>query len=241
MSIGSLTQEDPIGLAGGLNLYGFASGDPVTFSDPFGLCPPVDLLNRDTAVVVYDSVGLKTRYLYTLTGAVKSVIDPRTVTRAWAYDAAERPTTMTDDLAVTETRYFGPSGLLDSVRTRAADLVRHRYDAAGRPTATIYPAHANAFPAPDQNQSYTVPGDSVAWSYDAVGRPLTVSHSNSTITFTYNKEGTVRSERQVVRNGGQVVADDTMRYWYDAGGRRAKFYNGTDTVFYTYGANARLW
>ncbi len=40
MSIRSLTQEDPIGLAGGVNLYGFAAGDPVNFSDPFGLCPP---------------------------------------------------------------------------------------------------------------------------------------------------------------------------------------------------------
>lgn len=39
---GLFTQEDPIGLAGGLNLYGFANGDPVNFSDPFGLmaCPP---------------------------------------------------------------------------------------------------------------------------------------------------------------------------------------------------------
>ncbi len=39
---GRFTQEDPIGLAGGLNLYGFADGDPVNFSDPFGLrtCPP---------------------------------------------------------------------------------------------------------------------------------------------------------------------------------------------------------
>jgi RHS repeat-associated protein len=36
---GRFTQEDPIGLAGGLNLYGFANGDPVNFSDPFGLCP----------------------------------------------------------------------------------------------------------------------------------------------------------------------------------------------------------
>ncbi len=36
---GRFTQEDPIGLAGGLNLYGFANGDPVTFSDPFGLTP----------------------------------------------------------------------------------------------------------------------------------------------------------------------------------------------------------
>jgi len=35
---GGFTQEDPIGLAGGLNLYGFAAGDPVNGSDPFGLC-----------------------------------------------------------------------------------------------------------------------------------------------------------------------------------------------------------
>lgn len=34
---GRFTQEDPIGLAGGLNVYGFANGDPVNFSDPFGL------------------------------------------------------------------------------------------------------------------------------------------------------------------------------------------------------------
>ncbi|MGH7720300.1 MAG: RHS repeat-associated core domain-containing protein, partial [Gemmatimonadaceae bacterium] len=37
--MGRFTQEDPIGLAGGINLYGFADGDPVNFSDPFGLCP----------------------------------------------------------------------------------------------------------------------------------------------------------------------------------------------------------
>jgi hypothetical protein len=36
-SSGLPTQEDPIGLAGGNNLYGFANGDPVNFSDPLGL------------------------------------------------------------------------------------------------------------------------------------------------------------------------------------------------------------
>lgn len=38
---GRFTQEDPMGIAGGLNAYGFANGDPVNFSDPFGLlsCP----------------------------------------------------------------------------------------------------------------------------------------------------------------------------------------------------------
>src|SRR5690606_11836945 len=35
-------QSDPIGLAGGMNLYGFAGSDPINFSDPFGLCPPIE-------------------------------------------------------------------------------------------------------------------------------------------------------------------------------------------------------
>jgi uncharacterized protein RhaS with RHS repeats len=34
---GQFTQIDPIGLRGGLNLYAFGAGDPVNFSDPFGL------------------------------------------------------------------------------------------------------------------------------------------------------------------------------------------------------------
>jgi len=35
---GPFTQEDPIGIAGGLNLYGYAGSDPINNSDPFGLC-----------------------------------------------------------------------------------------------------------------------------------------------------------------------------------------------------------
>ncbi|MEX2048436.1 MAG: RHS repeat-associated core domain-containing protein [Gemmatimonadota bacterium] len=36
-SRGQFTQQDPIGIAAGLNLYGYADGDPINFSDPFGL------------------------------------------------------------------------------------------------------------------------------------------------------------------------------------------------------------
>jgi RHS repeat-associated protein len=45
---GRFTQEDPIGLAGGLNLYGFANGDPVSYGDPLGLavCSKSGIMRR---------------------------------------------------------------------------------------------------------------------------------------------------------------------------------------------------
>jgi uncharacterized protein RhaS with RHS repeats len=60
---GLLTQEDPIGLAGGLNLYGYAGGDPVNFSDPLGLCK-VQLYAKNIRVK-----GVKTpaRHAYVVT------------------------------------------------------------------------------------------------------------------------------------------------------------------------------
>lgn len=82
----------------------------------------------------------------------------------------------------------------------------------------------------------TIPGDSVSQTYDVAGRVLTARTSGSTVTRTYNREGTVRTEQQVLRdNSGAVISDVTLRYWYDLGDRRVKFYNGTDTLRYTYG------
>jgi RHS repeat-associated protein len=58
---GQFTQEDPIGLAGGLNLYGFAGGDPINFSDPFGLCPQYICQLMTTLL---SPVGVQTRYAH---------------------------------------------------------------------------------------------------------------------------------------------------------------------------------
>jgi RHS repeat-associated protein len=52
---GRFTQEDPIGLDGGLNLYGFASGDAVNFADPFGLCPLVMKILSPSGCKAFDS------------------------------------------------------------------------------------------------------------------------------------------------------------------------------------------
>jgi len=47
LAIGQFTQTDPIGIAGGLNTYGYAGGDPINFSDPFGLDPCDGIIDLD--------------------------------------------------------------------------------------------------------------------------------------------------------------------------------------------------
>ncbi|MFQ5705793.1 MAG: RHS repeat-associated core domain-containing protein, partial [Gemmatimonadales bacterium] len=51
---GRFTQQDPIGLAGGLNLYGFANGDPVNFHDPFGLSADTVKVDSSATTAVQD-------------------------------------------------------------------------------------------------------------------------------------------------------------------------------------------
>jgi hypothetical protein len=69
----------PFGLAGGLNLYGFAGGDPVNFSDPFGLCTPMPwcllVVAGGGAISVAPSVPSVGAIAATGAGALPVVVD----------------------------------------------------------------------------------------------------------------------------------------------------------------------
>jgi RHS repeat-associated protein len=73
---GRFTQEDPIGLAGGVNLYGYASADPVTYSDPYGLCTKADgwkdcdkMVTVDQSTAIHDAAYDSGEWHYTQGGA----------------------------------------------------------------------------------------------------------------------------------------------------------------------------
>ena len=106
----SLTQEDPIGLAGGLNLYGLGGGDPVNHSDPFGLmtcCPAVPLFGPGVAVTgatvaagvasAAVSVGLVAWGLLPVNPALAS---PTTATAGFAPDATEVAVPSYDSISI---------------------------------------------------------------------------------------------------------------------------------------------
>lgn len=68
---GRFTQEDPIGLAGSLNQYGFAEGDPVNYSDPYGLCTEKDgrkncdkMVNHATGVAIATAAKASGEWTY---------------------------------------------------------------------------------------------------------------------------------------------------------------------------------
>jgi RHS repeat-associated protein len=204
-----------------------------------------DIMNRDTATVVWDGIGAATDTVhirYDADGMTDTILDPRQVRQVWMFDAAGRDTSVQDEAGASERRFYGPSGLLDSVQMRTTKMIRHRYDDGGRLIATVYPAFENHFTyfqgsgAADS----TLGGDSIINTWDPNGRLLTTKRSNAEIVRAYNREGTVRTDSQLVRSssGGSVVFHLTTRYWTDAGDRRARFFNGVDTITYRYGHNA---
>ncbi|HEY2849000.1 MAG TPA: RHS repeat-associated core domain-containing protein [Gemmatimonadaceae bacterium] len=63
---GRFTQEDPAGIGGGLNLYGYAGGDPANNTDPFGLWP-------DWGTVASASAGFGDALLFGFGPALRSL------------------------------------------------------------------------------------------------------------------------------------------------------------------------
>jgi RHS repeat-associated protein len=101
---GQFTQTDPIGLAGGLNSYGFASGDPVSYADPYGL-------KADTLIPVNQAAKEALGELVLTAAVAVNYGDERQA------EAGQAILTMINDLIASDTRVFFS---VDATRGRSA-------------------------------------------------------------------------------------------------------------------------
>ena len=76
-------------MAGGLNLYGFAGGDPVNFSDPFGLCPPPPGTFDALCFAVDLSAGFGDAVTFGLTAKLRGDADAQVDKSSAVYTAGE--------------------------------------------------------------------------------------------------------------------------------------------------------
>ena len=135
---GQFTQEDPIGLAGGLNLYGFAGGDPVNFSDPFGLrvCDPPDSpackRERIEGPVTTTDPGLADPILLVggLAGAGRALAgrlfarEATVVGETVLFEGGKAATKAALDAGIAGVNAAQASGIRQAVREGSADLIR---------------------------------------------------------------------------------------------------------------------
>ena len=130
---GQFTQQDPIGIAGGANVYGFAGGDPINFSDPLGLLPSLEMaalvagplpnsMNKGGYVVSNALVRANVRDLYSRLASQHSNKDFEfQVTGGDRYaDSDGNHRSRTDDSVVKDSDEHSPH--LESRGARAVDL-----------------------------------------------------------------------------------------------------------------------
>ncbi len=170
---------------------------------------------------------LLTRYGYSMSGTVDSILDPRNVKRKYLHDARLQVAREQDEAGAQQLFYYNRNGLLDSIRTRTGFVTRYRYDSLGRRTALIFPQRASTFPG----DGTLIPGDSLSSTYDLLGNLLVSRNQQGhVIRRTYWGDGALRTKTTV------TGFTDSLDYTYDATGARTLLVaGGQDSVRYVYG------
>jgi len=178
-----------------------------------------DALGR--LILQTDPNGAETSYTYDAAGHRLSLTDPVGNTTTWTYDSLGRAVEETNELD--DTRYFvyDAAGYLLRQIDRLGRVRQFQYDNLGRNTAEIWYNNVQDADA-DQNRQRTI-----AFSYDLVGQLTSVDDVEADYTYTYDALGRVITLTHSIVGLTPMV---TFNQTYDAVGRRTELktqVNGT--------------
>ena len=208
-----------------------------------------DSMNRllTTALHPTEDTSIYTRYTYDLMGNPTKVVsglpsadssDSLGEAVTYTYDALGRMVSTTTPDNLTETTAYDNLGRITHTTDKSGRLTSYTYDSFGK---LLTKASG---------------GESVSYTYNLLGLPLTMTDSSGTTTYAYSPFGELTTETKGgiiksysydslgrrtafnVTNNGEGIINQT--YAYDALGRLTQTAEGTDIVTYTYDANSNL-
>lgn len=207
-------------------LFTDSSGRPRTMIDPLGRRSDVHYLDATRTVDYVDAHGGVTREVYDPAGNLVSLTDPKLSTTSWTYDPLQRVLTRTDALLQSESWSYAPNhlsythtdrkqqtsiltldllGRLASKQYADSSSVSYEFDAGNRLREIADTSGPVGFDYSlrDWMTRETTGAGTIDYTYDAVGRPLTVSPSGKPSTvYAYD----ARKRLLSLTRGSEIVA-----------------------------------
>lgn len=188
----SITQPSPV-------LDGQTTQSTQTYDD-------LDRLIGTTADSATGGIQATTAMTYDAVGNLRSVIDPKSLTTSYLYDALSRLTQQTSPDSGTTAYTYDDAGNRKTQTDARAITATYAYDALNRLTSVTYPTAA-------ENVSYLYDSSNTvcqAGETFALGRLSKMTDQSGTTEYCYDRFG--NTTRKVQATGGQV---HVVRYSYN--------------------------
>lgn len=215
-----IVQRDALG--GELEFEYDASGNLISTTDQLGNITTYtyDLLNRLTTRIDPDPDGVGsllspiTTFTYDVAGNPVSRTDAVGNTTSYQYDSLDRVVVETDPRDQTRSFTYDAVGNLASRTDRNGRVTTFQYDALNRQVGETWL---------DNNQS---PVHQFDFAYDPVGRLLSATDTDTTLTSDYDAVGRALSTAQNITGAPAVL----LTYSHDAVGNRTQMLESIDSV-----------
>ncbi|GAA0998349.1 hypothetical protein GCM10009555_097450 [Acrocarpospora macrocephala] len=197
-----------------------------------------DVNGRRTEVV--DQLGRSATVTYDPLGRTLTATDAAGNTSAFEHDVMGNVTKVTTATGAITQYAYNPAGQVTQVTNPRGGVTTVGYDPAGRIASQVTPGGRTstfAYDPAGRLAAKTLPSGHVTYTYDSLGRPATVDHSDASadLAYTYDKAGRPVKVTQTTASGS---ADTT--YTYDSAGRVTGVNGASGGFGYEWNTDGRL-